>query len=208
MSASRNLPLHSCLSAFGQTRPHQHIHLHQPQNIPWLTPLTEHYISSSRAKRSPGYPGLALVAAPDGRAFGQERTMTLSDTQSSILRQALHHPDELVVSPAHLPPEPLALIARALLNTGLVARAEPSSGSWKLDGEVRVGRPRASVGRRRTVTDVGRNSLAALLLDGAATISFAQSMQLLVSDRSAEGPAIRTRLSVKSHNTKRRIPVS
>ena len=64
--------------------------------------------------------------------------MTLSDTQSSILRQALHHPDGFVVPPAHLPPGPRASIARALLNAGFVARAEQAdgSGSWKLDGEI------------------------------------------------------------------------
>ena len=64
--------------------------------------------------------------------------MTLSDTQSSILRQAARHPDGLVVPPAHLPPGPRASIARALLNAGLVARAAASdvSASFKLDGDI------------------------------------------------------------------------
>ena len=64
--------------------------------------------------------------------------MTLSETQSTIVRQAAQHPVGLVVPPTHLPPGPRASIARALLNAGLVARAEPSDSgaSWKLDGEV------------------------------------------------------------------------
>ncbi len=67
--------------------------------------------------------------------------MTLSDTQTSILQQAAQHPDELVISPAHLPPGPRASIARALLNAGLVGRAEPTdvNAGWKLDGEIKAG---------------------------------------------------------------------
>ena len=63
--------------------------------------------------------------------------MTLSDTQTSILRQAAQRPDGLVVSPAHLPPGPRVSIAQALLNRGLVTRAEMSDGSasWRLNGE-------------------------------------------------------------------------
>ena len=48
--------------------------------------------------------------------------MNLSNTQTSILRQAARHPDGLLVPPSHLPPGPRASIARALLNAGLVAR--------------------------------------------------------------------------------------
>ena len=48
--------------------------------------------------------------------------MNLSDTQTSILRQAARHPESLVASPAHLQPGPRGSIARALLNSGLVAR--------------------------------------------------------------------------------------
>ena len=64
--------------------------------------------------------------------------MTLSNTQSSILRQAALHPDGLAKPPDRLPPGPRSSIARALLTAGLVARATPSNGgvSWKLDGEV------------------------------------------------------------------------
>ncbi len=64
--------------------------------------------------------------------------MTLSDTQIFHSTTSRAAPDGLVVPPAHLPPGPRASIARALLNAGLVARAEPSDGdaSWKLDGEV------------------------------------------------------------------------
>ena len=64
--------------------------------------------------------------------------MTLSDTQTSILRKAAQHPDGLVIPMPKLPPGPRVSIARALLNAGLVARAEVSDShdSWKLDGEV------------------------------------------------------------------------
>ena len=70
--------------------------------------------------------------------LGQELKMTLSSTQSTILRNAAHHPKGQVVSPVHLPPGPRASIARALLTAGFVARTEPSDGSasWKLDGEI------------------------------------------------------------------------
>ena len=63
--------------------------------------------------------------------------MTLSDTQSLILRKAVGHPNGLIASPANFPPGPRASVARALLNAGLVARAAASDGSasWKLDGE-------------------------------------------------------------------------
>ena len=77
--------------------------------------------------------------------------MTLSDTQTSILRQAAQHPDGLAVPSTHLPPGPRAAIAPALLNAGLVERAEPSDSNagWKLDGEV-IG---------LTITGAGRKAL-------------------------------------------------
>ena len=78
--------------------------------------------------------------------------MTLSTTQSTILRNAAHHPEGQVVSPVHLPPGPRASIARALLTAGFVARTESSDGgaSWKLDGEIMW----------LAITDEGRRAVA------------------------------------------------
>ena len=85
--------------------------------------------------------------------------MTLSDTQTSILQSAARRPEGLVVSPAHLPPGPRASIARALLNAGLVARAEALDGgtSWKLDGEV-IGLSITDTGRQVIGGEKGENS--------------------------------------------------
>ncbi len=106
--------------------------------------------SASRLSRSPGPPGLALVAAPDRGALGQELKMTLSNTQSSILRQAAA--DGVAIPPARLPPGPRASLARALLTAGLVARAQPADGTagWKLDGEIIW----------LAITDEGRQAIA------------------------------------------------
>ena len=85
--------------------------------------------------------------------------MTLSDTESSILQQAAHRSDWLIVSPTHLPPGPRASIARALLNAGFVARAEPADGSlsWKLDGDV-IG---------LSITDAGRHAIGEVSVEPA-----------------------------------------
>ncbi len=109
--------------------------------------------------------------------------MTLSNTQSSILRQAALHPNGQVVSPAHLPPGPRASIARALLTAGLVTRAEPSDdcASWKLDGEV------IWLG----ITDGGREAVAEVKRDLAPSPqqeSAAANMPVISQVKTASGP--------------------
>jgi Protein of unknown function (DUF3489) len=64
----------------------------------------------------------------------------LTTTRRAVLSNAAQHPYGLAMPPSKLPPAPRTALAKALLGTGLLARAQGDEGqppdlAWRLDGE-------------------------------------------------------------------------